>query len=155
MLSNYGSQVKYKHELRGYNARLDELQAAFLRVKLKYLDAQTEIRRQIAATYTEQLRDVVLPHVLNDTNPVWHLYVIRTIQRDQVLERLKDLGVMALIHYPVPPHLQGAYSDLGYAKGDLPISEMIHSEVLSLPMGPTLQADDIQKVVKSLAKCLT
>ncbi len=151
MLSNYGSHVKYKHEMRGYNARLDELQAAFLSVKLRYLDAQTEIRRQIAATYSEQLRDVVVPHVLIGTNPVWHLYVIRTKLRDQMLQRLKECGVMALIHYPVPPHLQGAYTDLGYTNGDFPISETIHSEVLSLPMGPTLKNSDIQKVIGSLA----
>ena len=150
MLSNYGSQAKYKHELRGYNARLDELQAAFLRVKLQHLDAQTEIRRQIAAIYSERLCDVVVPHVMSETNPVWHLYVIRTKQRDQVLQRLKDQGVMALIHYPVPPHLQGAYFDLGYIKGDFPISEMIHEEVLSLPMGPMLNDVDIQKVIESV-----
>ncbi|MCS3802729.1 dTDP-4-amino-4,6-dideoxygalactose transaminase [Chromobacterium alkanivorans] len=153
-LSNYGSQVKYKHDVQGYNARLDELQAAFLRVKLNHLDAQTEIRRQFAAAYSKQLCDVIVPHVISDAMPVWHLYVIRTKQRDQLLQRLKDLGVMALIHYPVPPHLQGAYAAHGYSRGDFPISEMIHEEVLSLPMGPTLSSTDIQKVVESVAKSL-
>ena len=152
MLSNYGSQVKYRHELRGYNARLDELQAAFLRVKLHHLDAQTEIRRQIAATYSELLCDVGVPYVMSDANPVWHLYVIRTKRRDQLLQRLKDQGITALIHYPVPPHLQGAYADLGYTKGDFPISETIHKELLSLPMGPTLKDEDIYKVIESVVK---
>jgi dTDP-4-amino-4,6-dideoxygalactose transaminase len=154
MLSNYGSRVKYKHDLRGYNARLDELQAAFLRVKLQHLDAQTEIRRQIAATYTEQLHDVLAPHVLSETNPVWHLYVIRTKQRDLVQQGLKERGVMALIHYPVPPHLQSAYADLGYTGGDFPISETIHNEVLSLPMDPTLKDADVLRVIESLAASL-
>jgi dTDP-4-amino-4,6-dideoxygalactose transaminase len=150
MLSNYGSLVKYKHELRGYNARLDELQAAFLRVKLRNLDAQNEIRRQIANTYTTQLRDVVIPKVNIESNPVWHLYVIRTKQRDRVQQRLKENGVMASIHYPVPPHLQGAYTGLGYCHGDFPISETIHNEVLSLPMDPNLNQSDILMVIESL-----
>lgn len=154
MLSNYGSRVKYRHELRGYNARLDELQAAFLRVKLHHLDAHTEIRRRIANIYTEQLRDVIVPQVMSETNPVWHLYVIRTKKRDKVLHSLKERGVMALIHYPVPPHLQGAYADLGYIHGDFPISELIHNEVLSLPMDPTLKDADLQKVIESLAESL-
>lgn len=151
MLSNYGSKVKYNHELRGYNARLDEMQAAFLRVKLRYLDEQTKIRRHIAAIYTEQLCDVVVPQVMIGSNPVWHLYVIRSSRRDELLKQMKDQGIMALIHYPVPPHLQGAFTDLGYIEGDFPISETIHNEVLSLPMGPTLNEDDIQKVIKSVS----
>jgi dTDP-4-amino-4,6-dideoxygalactose transaminase len=154
MLSNYGSLVKYNHELRGYNARLDELQAAFLRVKLHHLDTQTEIRRRIAATYTEQLRDVLVPSVMKETNPVWHLYVIRTKKRDQVLQALKERGVMASIHYPVPPHLQGAFADLGYTFGNFPISEMIHNEVLSLPIDPTLKDCDVKKVIVNLAESL-
>ncbi|MCI3204943.1 MULTISPECIES: DegT/DnrJ/EryC1/StrS family aminotransferase [Pandoraea] len=154
MLGNYGSQIKYKHEMRGYNARLDEMQAAFLRVKLRHLDAQTEIRRQIAATYSDSLRDVVVPQVMSDANPVWHLYVIRTKQRDQMVQRLKEHGVAALIHYPIAPHLQDAYVDLGYGKGAFPISETIHDEVLSLPMGPTMAESDIRTVIESVAKSL-
>ncbi len=154
MLSNYGSKTKYKHEVLGFNARLDEIQAAFLRVKLRYLDAHTETRRQVAKIYSSELRNVIVPSVLNETNPVWHLYIIRTKQRDQLLHRLKELGVIALIHYPVAPHLQGAYAELGHKEGDFPISELIHDEVLSLPMGPTLTAGDIQKVLKSVAESL-
>lgn len=154
MLSNYGSQVKYKHELRGYNARLDEMQAAFLRVKLRHVDDQTQVRRRIAAAYSEGLRDVVVPQVMSETAPVWHLYVIRTKHRDQMVQRLKECGVAALIHYPVAPHLQEAYADLGYGKGAFPISETIHEEVLSLPMGPTLTEADVQTVIDSVIKSL-
>jgi dTDP-4-amino-4,6-dideoxygalactose transaminase len=140
--------------LRGYNARLDELQAAFLRVKLKYLDGQTISRRQIAEVYTTGLRNVIVPKVIDDANPVWHLYIIRTKEREKLRQRLNDLGVMTLIHYPIAPHLQPAYSELGYRKGDFPISELIHEEVLSLPMGPNLLKDEIDKVIESVAKSL-
>ena len=150
-LSNYGSQVKYRHAVKGYNARLDELQAAFLRVKLKHLDAQTEIRRKISALYSSQLRNVIVPYVIRDAVPAWHLYVIRTNARDQLRRRLRDRNVRTLIHYPVPPHLQGAYASQGYSKGDFPISEMIHEQVLSLPMGPTLSCSDIQSVIQIIA----
>lgn len=155
MLSNYGTRVKYKHELRGYNARLDELQAAFLRVKLRHLDKQTDIRRKIAATYSEHLKDdVITPSIISNVCPVWHLYVIRTTRRDQLATELLKLGVSTVIHYPLSPHLQIAYQELGLAAGSLPIAEKLQKEVLSLPIGPTQSESDTASVVYFVKKAL-
>lgn len=152
MLRDNGSKVKYDHQLKGCNSRLDELQAAFLRVKLRHLDRWNERRVSIAAQYFEHLSgmDIALPHILDNTNPVWHLFVIRTRERDKLRAYLKQNNIDTLIHYPVPPHLQPAYKDMGLSKGNFPISEQIHEEVLSLPIGPHLDREEVQKVIRSI-----
>ncbi len=153
VLRNYGSKTKYHNEVKGFNSRLDELQAAFLRVKLKVLDRQNAQRREVATMYLGALAGVpglVLPEVPAWAEPVWHLFVIRVAERERMLKHLADNDIGALIHYPIPPHLQPAYADAGLTKGDLPISETIHSEVLSLPMWPGMQRSDVDTVVKAL-----
>lgn len=148
MLRNYGSKIKYHNLIKGYNSRLDELQAAFLRVKLKYLDEWNARRSRLADLYFETLKDtdLILPHVPTGMEPVWHIFVIRTQQRNQLQEYLQSNGIGTLIHYPVPPHLQPAYQELGLTAGKFPISERIHNEVLSLPMGPHLSNSELQKI---------
>lgn len=152
MLANYGSQTKYQNELPGFNCRLDELQAAFLRVKLPHLEADTQRRREIAALYDQAFADVNLglPEVLPETKPVWHLYVVRSLKRDELQRTLTEKGVGTVIHYPIPPHLQPAYAELAYQKGDFPISERIHEQVLSLPMGPTMTDDEVHEVIAAV-----
>ena len=142
VLRNYGSRVKYHNEVKGFNSRLDELQAALLRVKLPVLDAWNERRRAAAARYLDGLAgsELGLPYVPKWAEPVWHLFVVRHPQRDALQQRLQQAGIGTMIHYPIPPHLQPAYAELGYSAGAFPISEAIHREVLSLPMGPQLTA---------------
>jgi len=149
VLLNYGSRVKYQNEEQGFNCRLDEMQAAFLRVKLKYLDQETVRRKQIADFYSHNLAGFGLPSVPENYDPVWHLYVLRTKRRDALQKWLTDSGVSTLVHYPFPPHLQPAYKDLKFKRGDFPVSERIHNEVLSLPMDPTLSDEDAESVVKA------
>ena len=152
-LRNYGSLIKYQNEVRGLNSRLDELQSAFLRIKLPYLDADNAHRASIAVRYQEGLRDIddlILPSAAAAYEHVWHLYVIRHTKRDSLQRRLAELGVGTMIHYPLPPHRQKAYVDLGMPEGSLPISERIHREVLSLPMGPTLSLDDVGTVIRAV-----
>jgi dTDP-4-amino-4,6-dideoxygalactose transaminase len=150
-LRNYGSHVKYIHPVRGLNSRLDELQAAVLRAKLPHLDEWTERRRAVAASYLAGLVDLplVLPVVPEWAEPVWHLFVVRSSSRDALAASLADAGVATLIHYPISPHLQGAYEDLGIAQGSLPVSEAIHREVLSLPMGPHLDEEQTNFVIQA------
>jgi dTDP-4-amino-4,6-dideoxygalactose transaminase len=145
-LRNYGSAVKYQHELKGFNSRLDELSAAFLRVKLRYLDEWNARRKKIAGFYLSQLStpnsQVILPFVPEWAEPVWHLFVVRHPQRDRLQQKLAEAGIGTLIHYPVPPHLSGAYADLQPQSSDnwnLPIAEELAETVLSLPMGPHLE----------------
>ncbi len=149
VLRNYGSKVKYHNEVKGYNSRLDELQAAFLREKLKTLDADNAHRGKLAGLYTELLADtgLALPVVPAWTEPVWHIYAVRTPKRDQLQTYLQQNGIATMIHYPIPPHLQPAYAELGLAAGSFPLTEAIHSEVLSLPMGPHLDEDAVRKIV--------
>jgi dTDP-4-amino-4,6-dideoxygalactose transaminase len=148
-LRNYGSRVKYHHEEIGFNSRLDEIQAAVLRVKLPALVASNEHRASIARAYAEGLRgaDIALPAVPLFCDPVWHLYVVRHRHRDALAKRLAEAGVATVIHYPVSPHLQPAYASLGIARGSLPIAETLQGEVLSLPMGPTQSDADTQRVI--------
>jgi dTDP-4-amino-4,6-dideoxygalactose transaminase len=153
VLRNYGSSVKYQHEVKGYNSRLDELQAAILRVKLRKLDEWNERRMGIAEIYyneMKQLSDVVLPVVPEWADPVWHLFVIRHDKRSMLQKWLQSKGIGTGIHYPVPPHLQSAYSNLDFHPGSLPITEKIHKEVLSLPMGPSMSNEDAQQVVNAI-----
>ena len=149
VLRNYGSRVKYVNEVQGFNSRLDPLQAAALRVKLKVLDEWNARRANIAACYSNELVNtgLLLPFVPEWAEPAWHLYVIQYPQRDALQKQLSVAGIGSLIHYPIPPHLQAAYSELGYGQGDFPIAEQIHNNVLSLPIGPHVSLDEIQKVI--------
>ncbi len=138
---NYGSSKKYYADLPGYNARLDELQAALLRVKLPYLAEWNQQRQQLASRYLQQLADIpeiTLPVVAAQVVPVWHLFVIRAENRDDLQRYLQQKGIGTLIHYPVPVHLQQAYTNLGFQRGDFPITEKIADTCLSLPLYPGL-----------------
>lgn len=152
MLGNYGSRIKYHNEVKGYNSRLDELQAAFLREKLRRLDDWNDRRKVMAAEYLSQLENsnLCLPYVPEWADPVWHLFVVRSQQREILQAHLQQQGIGTMIHYPISPHLQPAYSELGYKQGDFTIAEAIHREVLSLPIGPQMSAEAIAKVVKQL-----
>jgi len=153
VLRNYGSEKKYYNEVIGFNMRLDECQAAFLSVKLKYLDEWTKQRQQIAAWYNEglkEIKDIILPHIKEGATHVYHLYVIRTEQRDGLQQHLQDSGIGTLIHYPIPPHLQQAYQHLKFKKGDFPIAEEIAATCLSLPMWPGLQQADVEKIALAI-----
>ena len=152
-LRNYGSNKKYINNVKGFNSRLDELQAYFLDIKLKYLDSENKKRRDNAALYNKYLienNELILPKVIKNSNPVWHLYVIRTSKRDLLENYLEKCGIGTLIHYPIPPHLQQAYSEQNYKVGDFPISEKIHSEVISLPVGPELNKSEIKFIALSV-----
>jgi dTDP-4-amino-4,6-dideoxygalactose transaminase len=148
MLRNYGQDKKYHHIVRGYNRRLDTLQAALLRVKLKYCDAWTTARRRRGELYNRLLEgSVVTPVVAGYSEPVWHLYVIEVDDRDGLQKHLADRGIETAIHYPVPIHLQPAYRALGYHAGDFPVTERAARRILSLPMYPELPFDAIEEVV--------
>ena len=150
---NYGSQKKYYNEVIGQNSRLDELQAAILSVKLPKLMNWTEDRVKAAKIFDQELQgvgDIILPQVAEGASHVYHLYVIRTKQRDALQNFLTEKGIGTLIHYPVPPHLQQAYQHFGYKKGDFPISEELAATCLSLPMYPGLQEDQIKMVCKAI-----
>jgi dTDP-4-amino-4,6-dideoxygalactose transaminase len=152
-LRNYGSLKKYVHEIVGHNSRLDELQAAFLRVKLTYLSQWNERRHQIAQKYLSGLKGIpglILPKVMENSKPVWHLFVVRLDQRDRLQSFLEKRGISTLIHYPTPPHLQLAYSPLNCKKGSYPVSEKIHDTVLSLPMGPHLDLKQVDFVIETV-----
>ncbi|NED93332.1 DegT/DnrJ/EryC1/StrS family aminotransferase [Streptomyces sp. SID11233] len=151
LLRNYGSREKYRHEVRGTNSRLDEMQAAALRAKLPYLDAWNARRGAIAARYTEGLSGlpgVVPPAVRSWAEPVWHQYVLRTAHREELQEALTGAGVESLVHYPIAVHRSGAYGRTRSAP--LPRSERLAAEVLSLPMGPQLIARDAETVVAAV-----
>jgi dTDP-4-amino-4,6-dideoxygalactose transaminase len=149
VLRNYGSRVKYVNEVQGYNSRLDPLQAAILRVKLAHLDDWNARRSAIALRYQEGLAGcgLTLPHVPDWAEPVWHLFVVRCRQRDALQNHLTSQGVQTLIHYPIPPHQQQAYPEWNALS--FPLSEAIHQQVLSLPIGPTLTLQDAYQVVQA------
>jgi dTDP-4-amino-4,6-dideoxygalactose transaminase len=151
-LRNYGSRVKYYNDAKGFNSRLDEIQAAALRIKLKYLEEWNGRRRKVAAQYTKELESIglILPFVPSWAEPVFHLFVVRGRQRDLLRQHLEKRGIDTLIHYPVPPHLQEAYRDLNMKQGSLPISEAIHNEVLSLPIGPHVAPSQVEKVISAI-----
>lgn len=150
-LRNYGSHEKYKNLVPGVNSRLDEIQAAMLNVKLKYLDQETQHRRIIANLYLDGIKNPLIQLPLKEVNAetytqhVWHLFVIRSNQREALQQYLLNHGVQTLIHYPIPPHKQQAYKE--WNNLNYPISEQIHDEVLSLPIGPTLSAVDAEKII--------
>jgi dTDP-4-amino-4,6-dideoxygalactose transaminase len=156
VLRNYGSRVKYVNEVRGFNSRLDPIQAAVLRVKLKYLNKATLVRQSVASHYIDGMKhlDLSIPFIPNWAEPVWHLFVVRSKKRDEFQRALNDAGIGTLVHYPIPPHLQKAYAGLNYSKGSFPISELIHNEVLSLPMGPNMSSGQVQQVIDAVTSCL-
>jgi dTDP-4-amino-4,6-dideoxygalactose transaminase len=154
MLRNYGQKEKYRHLFRGYNRRLDTLQAAILRVKLKYLEKWNAARRWNAKLYQKHLEgsEVVVPGEAGGAEAVWHLYVIRTEQRDPLKEHLISKGINASIHYPVPIHLQPAYQDLGHKRGDFPVTEAYADRILSLPMYAELTGREIEFVAQTICE---
>jgi len=153
VLRNYGSRVKYHNEVKGRNSRLDEIQAAVLAAKLPHLQAQTEERRHIASRLLDGLAGLPLqlptPPAAH-LESAWHLFVVRHEARDRLQAELSRQGVGSLIHYPVPPHLQPAYAELGYGEGDFPISEAMHREVLSLPLWPGMSEAQIDRVIQAV-----
>lgn len=154
-LRNYGSKKKYYNEIKGYNSRLDEMQAALLRVKLRKLDEWNDRRRAIAGRYQQEFAGVpslTLPFVPAWANPVWHLYVVRHPQRDQFQQKLSTAGIGTLIHYPVPPHLSGAYADGNFAPGAFPRAEQLAQSVLSLPIGPHLTPEQAARVITEVRR---
>ncbi|UOQ76168.1 DegT/DnrJ/EryC1/StrS family aminotransferase [Hymenobacter sp. 5516J-16] len=154
-LRNYGSQQKYYNEVIGYNSRLDELHAAVLQVKLQYLPEWTRQRQQVARWYDEQLQgigDLQLPVTAEGSTHVYHLYVVRTAQRDALQQHLTSAGIGTLIHYPVPPHMQQAYAHMGIAKGAYPIAEDLADTSLSLPMWPGMTEEHVAAVVDAMCR---
>lgn len=152
-LRNYGSQTKYKNEIIGHNMRLDELQAAFLCVKLKHLEQWTIQRQEIAGWYQEELEgtgDLVLPFTHPDATHVFHLYVVRTAHRNELQNYLSDSEIGSLIHYPIPPHLQEAYQGMGFRKGDFPIAEELAETSLSLPLWPGISKAEVKSVCETI-----
>jgi dTDP-4-amino-4,6-dideoxygalactose transaminase len=149
-LRNYGSQTKYQNEFIGVNSRLDELQAAFLNVKFPHLDDDNNKRKEIAKSYLSNIKNdkINLPFWDLSGNHVFHLFVIRTQNRDELQNLLVEKGIQTIIHYPVPPHKQKALTDWNYFS--FPITEKIHNEVLSLPMSPVLTMDEVDFVVSIL-----
>ncbi|RZJ95386.1 MAG: DegT/DnrJ/EryC1/StrS family aminotransferase, partial [Hymenobacter sp.] len=153
LLRNYGSARKNEHELLGYNSRLDELQAAVLRVKLRYLDTWTQQRRQVAAWYNKYLAGIPelrLPTVAVGAEPVWHLYVVHLAQRDTLQQHLTEQGISTLVHYPMPPHLQPAYTKMGLPAGALPIAEELAATCLSLPLWPGMTEATVLRVARTI-----
>ncbi len=153
MLRDYGRQGRYEHKIKGHNSRLDTLQAVVLSAKLPHLAEWNRLRQEAAGWYAEDLGGVAgvqIPAVRNDRTHVYHLYVIRVKDRERVLSALKDAGIGALIHYPIPIHLQEAYQDAGYHRGDFPVAEAAADEIVSLPMFPYMtraQVDEVARVV--------
>ncbi len=158
LLHNYGSRVKYENEVKGFNSRLDELQAAFLRVKLAKLDEWNERRKQVAQFYLERLSettDLKLPYIPEWAESVWHLFVVSNFQRNRLKSHLDMFGIGSLVHYPIPPHLSNAYNakaEKCWESGHYPITEEISNRVLSLPIYPHLSQIELQKIVEVLIR---
>jgi dTDP-4-amino-4,6-dideoxygalactose transaminase len=156
MLRDWGQEERYHHVMKGYNYRMDGIQGAILRVKLRYLDQWTEARRTHAAQYDELLANsaVKTPTVMPYSHHVYHIYAVRTNQREQLQQKLNEQGIQTGIHYPIPVHLQTGYADLGYKLGDFPNSELIAKEVLSLPMYAELSSGQVKTVATALQSVL-
>lgn len=152
MLRNYGSEIKYHNKLEGVNSRLDEIQAALLRVKLSHLDELIAERRQIAARYLAEIKNprITLPEILGGADHVWHQFVVRTANRDAFQKYLEQNNIKTVIHYPIPPHLAECYKRLGHKRGDFPIAEKFADEVLSLPMFNGMTAAEVDYVIEIL-----
>ena len=149
-LRNYGSEVKYHHDLKGCNSRLDELQAAILDIKLKNIDAENKERREIAAFYQKNISNeaIVIPYAKNALSHVWHLFVIRTKNRNKLIDHMEKKGVQTLIHYPIPIHKQKAYNELNGLS--LPVTERLAKEIVSLPIYPGMSKENIRNVIKAV-----
>lgn len=157
MLRDCGRKEKYDHVIKGFNSRLDTVQAVVLAAKLKRLDEWNKKRNKIAAIYSDLLKDidnVVCPIIKEDRTHVFQTFAVRVKNRDKVLEAMKKKGIGVLVHYPIPVHLQGAYSEMGYKKGDIPVSEKIADEILSLPMFPHMKIEQVEYVCGSLREIL-
>lgn len=156
MLRNYGSHRKYINEVKGFNSRLDPVQASVLQVKLKYLDKWNNHRDSIAKKYLSAFKNtgLMLPKIPKWAEPVWHLFVIQSMDRNNLQSKLTAKNVQTMIHYPIPPHLQNAYSDSGIQVGSLPITEKIHQQVLSLPIGPCMSDEDVEQVIQAMLDSL-
>jgi dTDP-4-amino-4,6-dideoxygalactose transaminase len=153
LLRNYGSSIKYHNEVKGFNSRLDEMQAAFLRVKLSHLDDWNNRRRKIASIYSIALKnipDMVPPHSPEWASPIWHIYPILNTKRNDLQKYLKGEGVDTLIHYPIPPHLSKAYADLNLARGSFPVAEAIANSELSLPIYPHMCVDEADFIADAI-----
>ena len=152
MYRDHGSEKKYYHKYIGINGRMEGFQGAVLGVKLKHLDDWTENRRKVAEKYNEMLNglEIILPYEDGNCKHVYHLYVIRSRERDRLGEYLSEKGVASGIHYPIPNHLQDSYQFLGYKTGDFPVTEKLASEMLSLPMYPEMTEEQIEYVVNNI-----
>ena len=152
VLRNYGSRVKYQNEVQGYNSRLDPIQAAVLRVKLRVLDEWNGRRRAVAQRYLERLAEseLILPHVPGLADPVWHLFVVRHPNRDQLQQQLAQAGIQTMIHYPIPPHKQQAYEKERLGEMQLPLASQLADEVLSLPMGPQMSVEQVEFIQEAM-----
>jgi dTDP-4-amino-4,6-dideoxygalactose transaminase len=147
-LRNYGSTAKYVHELKGLNSRLDEIQASFLRVKLPHLDKWNERRCRVADRYYHEMADSLgVPKYLDWVHPVWHQYVVKVKSRDRFRRQLATNGIETGVHYPTPPHLHDAYREMNGVK--LPVAERLADEVVSLPIGPHMKKDDVERVIEA------
>lgn len=156
MLRDWGQEQKYHHVLKGYNYRMDGLQGAILRVKLRYLDSWTAARQAHAAQYDRLLSGLLpLPTVMPYSHPVYHIYAVRSAQRDRLQQRLQEQGIQTGIHYPIPVHLQPAYADLGYGVGDFPHAEAAAREVLSLPLYAELTPDQIETISAAVSQSIS
>jgi dTDP-4-amino-4,6-dideoxygalactose transaminase len=146
-IANYGSEIKYHNEFKGINSRLDELQSAFLSVKLKHLENEIERRRAVANRYLNELKNdrIILPSFINQENHVWHVFVVRVEDRPGFQNYLTNNGIQSLIHYPIPPHQQKAYPELNHLS--LPITEQIHRQIISLPISAVLTADEVSEII--------
>ena len=150
MLRNYGSVIRYKNDIEGYNSRLDEIQAGFLRVKLKHAKEMMDERDKIATRYLNEINNpyILLPKIARGASHVWHLFVIEVELRDKFRSFLNDHGVSTDVHYPIPPHLSGAYKRLGYKKGTFPFTELLSERIVSLPIFNGMTSNEIDKVIK-------
>lgn len=149
-LGNYGSHIKYENIYKGLNSRLDELQAAFLRIKLRMLESDNKRRKEIARLYRNHIHNthIILPQCTSEEGHVWHLFVVRCAQREQLQSYLTQKGIETLIHYPIPPHKQAAYKEYNHLH--LPITEQLHKEVLSLPISPVMSTKEVQIVIEAI-----
>jgi dTDP-4-amino-4,6-dideoxygalactose transaminase len=152
LLRNYGSREKYRNDVQGWNSRLDPIQAAVLRVKLGHLDRWTQRRRHIAERYLNAFcaTGLTCQHVPDGIEPAWHLFVMRSKARDVLQTRLEQAGIQSLVHYPIPPHMQPAYADLGFQPDSFPVARQLAGEVLSLPIGPHLPPEKCDEVIHAV-----
>jgi dTDP-4-amino-4,6-dideoxygalactose transaminase len=152
MLRDWGAEKKYHHDLKGFNYRMEGIQGAVLNVKLRHLNQWNEARRSIAQTYDLGLKNssVRTPFAENDSRHVFHVYAIRTEKRESLIQHLDQQKIYTNIHYPIPVHLQKGYQDLGYKEGDLPITETLSRQVLSLPIFPEMVSQDMEEVVQGI-----